>query len=182
MRLRLATALVALAFPTFLSAQAAPAGVRAELAGQLDDAAGKYVALAEGIPQDKFGWRPAPGVRSVSEVFMHMVGANFSIPGIAGAKPAAGVSLPKDAERTVTDKAEIIALLKQSFAHARQATTEIAEADLDAPVKLFGQPSTKRGVLLLIATHAHEHLGQQIAYARMIGVVPKWSQRSGSGN
>jgi uncharacterized damage-inducible protein DinB len=179
MRLRLAAALVALALPALLSAQVAPSGVRGELAAQIDDAAGKYVALAEGIPQEKFGWRPAAGVRSVSEVFMHIVGANFMIPGIAGAKPAEGVNLPKDAERTVTDKAQIVALLKQSFAHARQATTEMPEGELDTAVKLFGRPSTKRGVLLLIATHAHEHLGQQIAYARMIGVVPKWSQGNG---
>jgi uncharacterized damage-inducible protein DinB len=47
---------------------------------------------------------------------------------------------------------------------------------MDQKITLFGQPSTKRGVLVLIMTHAHEHLGQAIAYARMNEVVPPWSK------
>jgi len=34
-----------------------------------------------------------------------------------------------------------------------------------------------RALLLLLAGHAHEHLGQEIAYARMNGVVPPWTAR-----
>jgi hypothetical protein len=34
----------------------------------------QLVALAEATPADKFAWRPASGVRSTSEVYMHMVG------------------------------------------------------------------------------------------------------------
>ena len=44
---------------------------------------------------------------------------------------------------------------------------------------MFGQPSTYRRVLLLMTTHCHEHLGQQIAYARANGVVPPWSMGGG---
>jgi uncharacterized damage-inducible protein DinB len=36
---------------------------------------------------------------------------------------------------------------------------------------------TVRGALLLATTHMHEHLGQSIAYARTIGVVPPWSAK-----
>jgi uncharacterized damage-inducible protein DinB len=32
-----------------------------------------------------------------------------------------------------------------------------------------------REVFTLLATHAAEHLGQAIAYARMLGVAPPWS-------
>ena len=32
----------------------------------------QLIALADAIPADKYGWRPGPGVRSVSEVFMHI--------------------------------------------------------------------------------------------------------------
>ena len=37
----------------------------------------QLVGLAEAIPAEKFGWRPATGVRSVSEVLMHIALANF---------------------------------------------------------------------------------------------------------
>lgn len=158
---------------------AATGGVRAELVKELESAERKLVALAEAIPQDKYTWRPAEGVRSVSEVFVHVAGANLMIPGMAGVPAATGITIARDAEKTMTDKAQIVNALRQSFAHAKNAVNTMSDADLDTAAQLFGQPSTKRGVLLLIATHAHEHTGQQIAYARMIGIAPPWS---GGGN
>ena len=156
-------------------------GLRKELIAQLADAESKLVQLAEAMPQDKYAWRPAPGVRSVSEVFMHMVGANYMIPPFAGVARAQGLTLTQDSERTVTDKAAIVDHLKKSFAYAKQAMMDVPDADMDGTIQLFGRPATKRGVLVLMATHAHEHLGQSIAYARVNGIVPPWS-RAGGGN
>ncbi len=156
----------------------APTGVRRELLAQVEDAERKLVALAEAMPQDKYGWRPAAGVRSVSEVFMHVVGGNYLFPGIIGVKRPADFALTRDSEKTVTDKAQVVDHLRKSFAFVKQAMTTVPDAELDASVSLFGSPSTKRGVLVLVATHAHEHLGQSIAYARMNGVVPPWSRGS----
>jgi uncharacterized damage-inducible protein DinB len=151
-------------------------GLRKELIQELESAEKKMVALAEATPQEKYGWRPAPGVRSVSEVFMHVVGANFMIPGMAGVKRDKGVTLSRDMEKSVTDKAQVVDMLRKSFAYAKQAMTDVPDGEMDAQVSLFGQPSTKRGVLVVIATHAHEHVGQSIAYARVNGITPPWSQ------
>jgi uncharacterized damage-inducible protein DinB len=181
----LAAALLAASASVLPAQGAAPAaagaatGVRAELLKELGDAERKLVALAEAIPQDKYTWRPAEGVRSISEVFMHVAGANFMLPGMAGVPAATGTNLTRDSEKTVTEKAQVVDALRRSFAHAKSAVSSMSDADLDTPAQLFGQPSTKRGVLLLIATHAHEHTGQQIAYARMNGIAPPWS---GGGN
>jgi len=38
----------------------------------------QVVALAEAIPAEKYSWRPGPGVRSTSEVFMHIAISNFN--------------------------------------------------------------------------------------------------------
>ena len=161
------------------TASPAATGVRAELVKELESAERKLVALAEAIPQDKYGWRPGEGVRSISEVFVHVAGANLMIPGMAGVPAATGITLARDAEKTMTDKAQVVNALRQSFAHAKSAVNSLSDADLDTATQLFGQPSTKRGVLLLVATHAHEHTGQAIAYARMNGIVPPWSAGSG---
>jgi uncharacterized damage-inducible protein DinB len=160
------------------SSPASATGLRKELIAQLADAERKFVALAEATPADKYAWRPAAGVRSISEVFMHMVGANYMLPGMAGVKRAPDVALSPDMETTVTDKAQIVALLTKSFAHAKQAVMDVPDDQMDASISLFGSPSTKRGLLVLTATHAHEHLGQMIAYARMNGIVPPWSRGS----
>ncbi len=70
---------------------AAPAsGLRAELVKQCNDVEKKLVDLAQAMPQEKYGWRPGEGVRSVSEVYMHVVGANYFIPSFAGVKPPEG--------------------------------------------------------------------------------------------
>jgi uncharacterized damage-inducible protein DinB len=141
---------------------------------QLNDVEKKVVGLAEAMPQEKYSWRPGPGVRSVSEVFMHIAGANFGLPNFIGVKPPAGID--RNMEKTVTDKAKVVEMLKQSFAHVRQAAEGLSDADLAKPTKLFGQPSSYEGVLFLIANHMHEHLGQAIAYARVNGVTPPWSK------
>lgn len=153
---------------------AAPAGVRGEILAQFDDAATKLVQLAEAIPQDKYSWRPGTGVRSVSQVLMHVSGGNFFITSMTGVPMPAG--LPQDGENTVTDKAQVLDLLRRSCDHVRAALRGMSDADLDQPADLFGRRTTKRDVLFLITTHAHEHLGQMIAYARSNGVVPPWSR------
>jgi uncharacterized damage-inducible protein DinB len=151
----------------------APAsGLRAELLRQLDDAEKKLVALAEAIPQEKYSWRPEEGVRSVSEVYMHVASANYNIPRAAGVNPPAG--LERDLEK-ITDKSKVVNTLRQSFMHVRQAMVSTPDADWDKPVKLFGASTTVRDVFLTIITHAHEHLGQSIAYARMNNITPPWT-------
>ena len=36
----------------------------------------QLIALAEATPPERFAWRPATGVRSTSEVYIHIVRAN----------------------------------------------------------------------------------------------------------
>ena len=44
----------------------------------------QLLALAETIPEDKYTWRPGPGVRSTSEVIMHVAIANFFLLSVTG--------------------------------------------------------------------------------------------------
>jgi len=147
------------------------ADLRTMFVGNLKDAQEKILALAEAIPEDKYGWRPAEGVRSVSEVLMHLAGGNYMM------GRGFGVEAPADArglEQNVTAKTEVIARLKASFAALGKG---IASADLDQPTQLFGgREGTLADMALILVAHAHEHLGQLIAYARSNGVVPPWSQ------
>ncbi len=150
-------------------------GVQSEIIFWIADAEKKLTALAEAMPAEKYGWRPMEGVRSVSEVYMHTVVGNFNIPRLIGIDPP--IQLESGIEITMKDKAKIIELMKQSFEHAKKAVMEIPVADLDKMTKIFRGEGTQRQVLLLLATHSHEHLGQSIAYARMNGVAPPWSVR-----
>jgi len=161
--------------PALLSAQATPSGLKKDIAAVLDDASQKLIALANAIPPAKFNWRPAPGVRSVSEVFVHVSMENYDIPPMAGltASPA---KVDPDAEKKLTDKAAVIDYLTKSYAYARQSILAAADAQMDTQANYFGTPMSRRGILMQLATHGHEHLGQLIAYARMNNIVPPWSK------
>ncbi len=140
---------------------------------EIDAAKEKLLALADAMPQDKFSWRPEEGVRSVSEVFMHVVGANYYLLSFAGEKMPEGFK--QDMEKTVTDKKEIIGYLKDSYDNVKNFMSSLDENTLDDPVEFFGMKSTKRHLLFILLDHSHEHLGQSIAYARTNGITPPWS-------
>jgi uncharacterized damage-inducible protein DinB len=150
-------------------------GYRSEVLAEVMIQEDKFTRLAEALPPEKFAWRPSPDVRSFAEVFLHVVTANYNLYKLVGTPPPSGLVL-KDLEKSTTDKAKVIATLKDSFAHARKAITAMPDADLDKSLDWFGGKNTQRGILLFIVRHAAEHLGQSIAYARFIGIVPPWTE------
>jgi uncharacterized damage-inducible protein DinB len=154
-------------------------GLRGELLRSLGDARGKVIELATAMPEGKYAWRPEKGVRSVGEVYLHIAQANYTLPGLAGVVIPADVDAAKLGDAKL-DKAQTLAALTASFAHAVQAITDTPDSALDRPVKIFGREGTVREVFVITVAHAHEHLGQSIAYARTNGVVPPWTARADS--
>jgi uncharacterized damage-inducible protein DinB len=157
-----------------VAAAAPTSGYRAEFLNEMKYFEGRFTQLAEAIPADKYTWRPGPGVRSVAEVLLHVAAANQGLPNFAGIKPPAGFAM-QGYEQSTTDKAKVIAELKKSFAHIQSAGSQMKDADADKPVKVFGMDMTGRSFSFFMARHLGEHLGQLIAYARVNGVVPPWS-------
>ena len=137
----------------------------------------QLIALAEATPPEKFAWRPAPGVRSVSEVYMHIAIANFYLLSVTGSPMPA--ELNPAMEKSVTAKVEVIAWLKRSIEAVQAVHAAETPDGLQRKVKIAGRGATADGVYLRIIIHANEHMGQLIAYARMNGLVPPWSKTSG---
>ena len=176
----LAALSLSIAFAPPHPAQAQSAAQEADVEGLWQGYDGEWhhttyqlLALAEATPADKFAWRPAPGVRSTSEVYMHIVIANFGLLAFTGPKVPA--DFKPELEKTVTSKAEVIAWLKRSLDAVREAHQKETPDHLAKDVNIHGRPATVDGIYLRIIVHANEHMGQLIAYARMTGVVPPWS-------
>jgi len=156
--------------------------VRAAYLTDLDTLHAKFMALANAIPAEKYSWRPTKGVRSVSEVFMHVVGEwyHWTPASIGGKAPS---DFPSDRaqlmsklnglEKTTT-KAEIIAELNKSWTHCRAQLTGADPAQLTGKYKPWGM--TVDAAAFTMAGDLHEHLGQLIAYSRSVGVKPPWSK------
>jgi len=162
-------------------------GFRAELIRDIEQLETKYLGLADAMI-GKYEWRPGEGVRSVSEVFMHVVASNFMIPIALGHQPPRAYRGADQREtmselnalEQVTDPERVKAELRHAFMHAKHAVAGVQDSELDDTIRLFGGEVTKRAALHRLVAHMHEHLGQAIAYARINGVVPPWNARTGN--
>lgn len=180
----------AVAMPVAAQVQPAPAPTEAArpavMTSLLRDVASveeKLLALAEAIPEEQHAWRPAEGVRSVSEVLVHVAADNWFLPIAAGVAAPEATGIEADNypsvqayEARAMSKAEAMQSLRDSFAHLRAAMEKADETFLASTVNLFGSEMSGTDLWVVTTTHVHEHLGQMIAYARSNGVVPPWSR------
>jgi uncharacterized damage-inducible protein DinB len=173
----LVLSLAALLVPAWAAAQDMPAGVRGEMIASIKDAGSKIEELAGAIPDGKFTWKPSKDVRSAGQVFLHVVQANYLIPGFYGVQsPMTKEELMKLDTQTM-EPAKIRQMLKDSYAFAEKSIADTPDSDLEAQVTFFGMTMSKRAAMLLLTSHSHEHLGQSIAYARSNNIVPPWTAR-----
>jgi uncharacterized damage-inducible protein DinB len=172
---------------TVLHAQAAPQappqnpeyeGLWEGYDGEWGHVSRQLIALAEAIPADKYSWRPGPGVRSVSEVLIHIAQANFELLSVTGPKMPPDMD-KDDLEKTVTSKPAVIAALERSLDAVKTARAQLKPGDLERKVTFVGKTVTVDGMYLRIIVHDNEHMGQLVAYARINGIVPPWSRQPG---
>jgi uncharacterized damage-inducible protein DinB len=143
--------------------------------GEWSHVSRQLISLAEAIPADKYSWRPGPGVRSTGEVFMHIASANFYFLDRMGHKtPPDFESL--DVKKTATDKAKVIEWLRRSLDAVKEAHAKVTPAELRKSTEFLDHQVTYEDIYLRALVHCNEHMGQLIAYARMNGIVPPWSE------
>jgi uncharacterized damage-inducible protein DinB len=138
------------------------------------------MALARAIPEDKYGWRPGEGVRSIREVLLHIALGNHLMLNVADGNPREEVAKQVEDnakhEKDPLSKQQVIDALTESFHTVRAALESASSGSLSRDIDFFGTATTRRGVLTFLDTHIAEHEGQLIAYARMNGIVPPWSK------
>jgi uncharacterized damage-inducible protein DinB len=154
--------------------------VRKEFLTELDSLHSKFMQLAEAFPADKYAWRPAPGIRSVGEVFMHVASEYyFWTPAVFGAVPSPVVEANKaglEKFEKMSSKPEVLKHLKEGFAYGRQAIATLDEARITGIHRIFNRDRQVIEMSVDMISDLHEHLGQLIAYARVNGVKPPWSK------
>jgi uncharacterized damage-inducible protein DinB len=169
-------ALVSLGAAAPVVAQAAPntaPGFVAEVMLQFEGSMEKFVALAEAMPADQYGWSPGTGTMTVAKVFAHVARYNYLYPATSLGAPAPE-GRAENAAEALTDKGQLVARLRESGDHVRQVVRGLA--DPARTTEQYGRAVPQWSVLLQLVAHMNEHLGQAIAYARMNGVVPPWSR------
>jgi uncharacterized damage-inducible protein DinB len=169
-------AFVALLVPVWATAQDA-SGIRGEMIASMKDAGGKIQDLATAIPDGKFTWKPSKDVRSTGQVFLHVVQANYMIPGFFGVQSTMSKDDLMKLDSQTMEPSKIREMLKASYDWAEKAVADTPDSELETQVTFFGMSMSKRAAMLLLTSHSHEHLGQLIAYARSNNIVPPWTAR-----
>ena len=139
-----------------------------------------FVSLADAMPADKYGFKPANGAfmdaRSFGEQVKHVACANYAFfdeiekkeppPGCAGGGPSPA--------RT---KVELVTYLRDSFEYAQSVLRQMTPANAFDPAGgPYGGKSTRLGITTLALWHASDHYGQLVVYLRMNGIVPPASR------
>jgi uncharacterized damage-inducible protein DinB len=139
-----------------------------------------FVSLAEAMPAEKYGFKPAngefAGARTFGEQVKHVACANFGFFNeIEKKEPPprcdAGGSSP------AKTKAELVMYLRESFRYAQGVLAAMTPANALEPVSgPYGGPSTRLGITTLAVWHASDHYGQLVVYLRLNGIIPPASQ------
>ncbi len=142
------------------------------------------ITLAEEIPADQYGFRAAPGARSVGELLAHIAVAtrwnvqlhtdgvsfvDFQTFVAAMAKAAAD-------EQLLRDKDDILAALRTDGDRFAAFLESLDERKLSETVGFPPpvQPATKSRLEMLLGVKEHEmhHRGQLMLLQRLLGIVP----------
>ncbi|MEQ9437532.1 MAG: DinB family protein [Cyclobacteriaceae bacterium] len=146
----------------------------------LTAASDKIMQLADAVPEDKYEWSPQEGVRSFSGVLEHVISANYFFSTKLGAELPEGVNMETLKDDLAT-KDDYTAALKQSFDLVTESIQNADEAALSEKIEFpFPGEYTGMSTMLIMLSHANEHLGQLIAYSRMNEITPPWSEGQAS--
>ncbi|MFL6416870.1 MAG: DinB family protein [Bryobacteraceae bacterium] len=154
------------------------AGLWQGYAGEWDHVSRQLIDLANAFPESKLSWRPSAGVRSTSEVLMHVAIANYMLLSVTG-QPMPVELKSATAEKSIATKSDVISWLSRSLDAVKKAHAGLTSSDMQRKVSIAGKTVTADGIYLRLIVHANEHMGQLIAYARVNGVAPPWSQAAG---
>jgi uncharacterized damage-inducible protein DinB len=132
--------------------------------------------LAKTIPAEKYSYSPQQGVRSVADVCGHIISANYFFASKLGAKIPADVKM-ETIEKDIKTKEAAEKELKRSYEILIESIKSSKDASLSTKIEFpFPGEYTTMSAILISLGHSNEHLGQLIAYGRMNGITPPWSE------
>ena len=156
-----------------------------ELAASFRTVRGNTIKIAEEIPEDKYGFSPAPGVRTVAETLTHISLAskfNEQVNRVERRTSMEGFDFMKflgqwkpEMEKT-RSKAEILQLLRDQADDFAGWLESLSDDFLGEVVNMppGGHPvsRTRFDMLLSVKEHEMHHRGQLMLVERMLGITP----------
>ncbi|HLI82868.1 MAG TPA: DinB family protein [Bryobacteraceae bacterium] len=158
-----------------------------ELASSFRTVRQNTIQIAEDIPENQYGFQPAPGTRTVAQTLVHIAASAGVNRQLANLTSFEGFDFGKFwAERAAEEakprsKAEIVQWLREAGEeHARWVET--LNDDYLSQVIAFpagAQPPTRTRFDMLLSAKEHEmhHRGQLMLVERLLGITPHLTRR-----
>ena len=129
--------------------------------------------FATAMPEDKYGFRPVPEVRSFGQQLVHIAETNGSVMEMhVEGKKDLKWHYSGDGKERVTSKADVVAQLNASYDYIQKGLSSMTDAMLQDRIKAMDLDESRLWGLQLILDHATHHRGQAVVYLRLNGIKP----------
>ncbi len=133
---------------------------------------------AEMMPEENYGFKPTPDVRSFGEILTHVAGASYEF--CASAKNEKEPFQENSFDGKMTTKAQIVKVTNDAIAYCDAAFAGLTDVNASEKVHAaFGgtNQTTRAASLVGQIGHDNEHYGNLVTYFRLKGLVPPSSRR-----
>jgi DinB superfamily len=139
-----------------------------------DRAATNFIAAAEEMPADKYGFKPTPAQMSFGDVIGHMSAGNDALcSSIGGVVPPQRSAVPAGAP-----KEKLVSRLRETFQFCESALAKVNDSSLGEKVPYFGDREVSRAKVMVAAAEEWAgHYSQLAVYLRLSGLLPPTARR-----
>jgi hypothetical protein len=133
-----------------------------------------FIAAAEEMPADRYGFKPTPAQMSFGDVIGHMAAGNDALcSSIGGAAPPKRSPVAAGAP-----KEKLVARLRETFQFCESALAKVNDSRLGEKVPYFGDRETTRAQVMVAAAEEWAgHYSQLAVYLRLNGLLPPTANR-----
>ena len=126
----------------------------------------------DAMPEEKYGLKPTPEMRSFAEQMLHLSDANYGFTSAAtgNKSPYGRGELEKSTDKS---KANVTKIVMAGYDYVIEGLKKMTEKQLNEKIKFFEKfDLTKREVFEKDFEHQTHHRGQTTVYLRLAGVIP----------
>jgi uncharacterized damage-inducible protein DinB len=149
------------------STQSAANPFSADARHAYEEAKSNILKSAEKMPDENYGFKPAPRVRTFGQILGHLAEEQYLYCGTAkGERKAA------DVEKTKTAKSDLLSALQDAFAYCDAVYAALTDATAAETVQIGQSQRTRLHILWGNTLHDTSHYGNLVTYLRIKGIVP----------
>jgi uncharacterized damage-inducible protein DinB len=128
-------------------------------------------AYLDAMPEDGYGLKPTPEIRSFAQQMLHLADGNFYFASSASGKPSPIGQT--SAEKTIAQTKEATTkAVMDSYDFVISSLQGLTSAQLDEMAKVEGKDLSKSNIYGKAFEHQTHHRGQTTIYLRLKGVTP----------